>query len=386
MKKHIKKISRFGFIKSWMVASSLIMIVAATVGLYGMNGVSAAAATLSLSPASGSYTTGQTITVAINENSASEAVNGVNASLTYPTSTLQFVSINGNSSGFGVDAGSTGGSGVVNISRGAIAGITGSQLVADVSFNVISTGSAAINFQPSCVGNNGTNCSAVLDATSYVNIISGTTGANFTLQAPAVPVTPVTPVTPPKTATTSYASSSQTKASSTAITPSGSSTSVTVPNGSSVQVNQPVTVGPATIQDQGVSEIQYYLNNKLVHTSMSPPYTYTVSTNKLLNGTYTLKTKTLYSSGTSSTTTQTLHVNNPLSFTQAWLFFKKYLLLPLILIVVVLVAYLLFRKFNKHHNPFGTPTGYNGGGGDGSEKAYIPQPTAPVIRPTIVTG
>jgi hypothetical protein len=392
MKKHIKKLNRISFIKSWMIVSSLVIIGATSVGIYGMRGASAASATLYLTPASGSYTTGQTVTLSILENSGTEDVNTVQANLTYPTSLLSFTSIDGNNSAFGIDAGSTGGAGVVSIARGSTTSVTGAQLISTVTFTVLAAGNANIIFEPSCQGTNGAGCSAVIDTVSDTNIISGTTGSALTLATPATTTgtgtgtgttgTTTTTTTTTAPANTTKSTSTSNASTATSVTPSNSVTPVTVPNDSTVQVNQPVTLQPATVQEEGVSEVQYYLNNKLVYTALSPPYSYNLNTKKLLNGTYSLITKTVYSSGESSTSGQILHVDNPLSATQIWLLFKKYIILPIIIIVLILVAYLIYRKYKSNH-PFGNSTGFNSGGGNAPE-AYTTQPTAPVIKPTVV--
>src|ERR1035438_3888511 len=101
MKKQIKKLSRFSFLKSWMLVSSLAIVAAASVGLYGMRGVSAASATLYTSPASSTYQVGQTVTLSIRENSGTDGVIAAQADFTYPSS-LQYVSTSGNSSAFGI--------------------------------------------------------------------------------------------------------------------------------------------------------------------------------------------------------------------------------------------------------------------------------------------
>ncbi len=131
-------------------------------------------ATMSLTPASGSYANGATITVTIYEDSGANAVNGVQANLTYPASKLQYVSSsNSTSTAFPTSLQNTGGGGTVQIAAGNLsASSTGSQLVATVTFTAIATGSASIAFD---------NGSAVALTSNGTDILTGTTGSAFTI-------------------------------------------------------------------------------------------------------------------------------------------------------------------------------------------------------------
>lgn len=102
---------------------------------------------LYITPASGNYTSGATVTITIRENSGSIPVNSVQANLTYPQAQLQFQSINTSSSPFTTTLQSTGGSGSVQIGVGNLGGsVTGDAVVATVTFTVIGTGTAQIQF------------------------------------------------------------------------------------------------------------------------------------------------------------------------------------------------------------------------------------------------
>lgn len=133
----------------------------------------AASATLYMSPSSGSVTNGNTITISISEDSGSEPVNAVQANFSYPTSELQFLSIN-NSSAFSVAAQSNGGNGSIQIARGALPSVTGNQLVATVQFKALaSSGSAVLSF---------TGGTSVESANTNTNILTTNTGTMYTLQ------------------------------------------------------------------------------------------------------------------------------------------------------------------------------------------------------------
>jgi hypothetical protein len=151
----------------------------------------AASATLSLSPASSSVTQGNILTVSIYENSDDEPVNAATATLSYPTDKLDFVSIS-SSSAFAIVAANSGGGGTVSIDRGALPAVTGRQLVASVRFSAkTNSGSAAVTIT------SGT----VVSANSNSNIMSGSSGGNYTFKAPvaAAPAAPPPPkdTTPP---------------------------------------------------------------------------------------------------------------------------------------------------------------------------------------------
>lgn len=149
----------------------------------------AASATLSLSPASGSVSQGSELVVTVRMNSGGEPVNGVQANLTYPANLLDFIRI-GSTSAFSVVAENSGGGGSVQIGRGALPAVSGSQSVATVRFRAkVNAGTATINFADS---------SQVVSGNSNQNILTGKSGGNYTLKPPAAP-TPAAPQAPKDT-------------------------------------------------------------------------------------------------------------------------------------------------------------------------------------------
>src|SRR5262249_41924482 len=121
---------------------------------------------LYLTPASGTVLNGNTVDVAIHENSDTKTVNAVQANLTYDPAKLQFVSISSAGTAFPLVAQSTGGSGTVQIARaitGGSAPVSGDQLVATVTFKAIVGGTtAAVSFGSG---------SAVVSSTDNTNIL-----------------------------------------------------------------------------------------------------------------------------------------------------------------------------------------------------------------------
>jgi hypothetical protein len=147
-----------------------------------------------LTPSTGSYSVGSTISVAIYENSYTTAVNAAQANLTYPTNLLQFQSANNTGGGFPTVVQNSGGNGTVNLGVGILgSSVSGNQLVGTVTFTVIAAGTATIGVATS---------SAVTDATTSNNILQVRTGSTYTLSAAAVPTIYLNP------ASGSYASGS----------------------------------------------------------------------------------------------------------------------------------------------------------------------------------
>lgn len=144
-------------------------------------------ASLSVTPGSGTYNPGNTITVSVYVNSGGQSINAVQADFTYTASRLQFQGINAAGSSFGIDASSSGGGGSVTIARGNTSGISGgSLLVAQVSFTVLSSaGAGSITFSNSS--------SEVNKADGQgTNILGSASGASYTVSIPTPPPTQTT--------------------------------------------------------------------------------------------------------------------------------------------------------------------------------------------------
>ena len=150
--------------------------------------------TLSLSPATGTLASGSTFTVAVIENSNTDTVNSVQASLTYNPALLQFVPAT-TPSGFiessawpVAAANSTATAGVVRIARGtaAPATATGSNTLVTMSFKVLGTGgTASLSFDPAF--------SYMVRSTDNTNILATTTSGSYNLKLPTPALTTVTP-------------------------------------------------------------------------------------------------------------------------------------------------------------------------------------------------
>jgi|GEM_PF-6381674 len=132
-------------------------------------------AELYITPDSGTYTIGSTVTIVVRENSLATAVNSLQATFTYPAGLLQYQSTDVTGTPFDTPAfQSSGGSGTVAITLTSLGGsITGDNLVATVTFTVLGAGSATVAFDPS---------SGIARKTDSTNICNQMLGVVCTLQ------------------------------------------------------------------------------------------------------------------------------------------------------------------------------------------------------------
>lgn len=352
MTKHMRHLKhRLSQGQKYVVMAVLAVVSVAAVGSASLLQTHAAANnSLYFTPASGSYTVGSTVAITVNETSSS-SVTAVEADFSY-SSNLTYQSEDFSTSKFTSQPPGNGASGGVVTMQNSGVGLTGDQVVGVVNFVVNAPGTATLAFQGS---------SQLIDGGTGSNILAGTVGASYTLSAASGGGTPATtttggggtPAAPPP---------SKSKSTSVNVTPKSSSTGVTVPNNSSVAVNQPVTIQPTTVQTQGVKKIEYYLNGKLVDTETKPPYKYNVDTTKLKNGTYQLVSKTYYTNGTTKQATQHLVVNNAFQRSSLWIY-----LLVVSIIILVIVGLTLFgppggigQYLFRHHPQL--PLSHVGGG------------------------
>lgn len=136
-------------------------------------GVAPSGAALVVTPASGSYNSGSTVTLTIRCQSGSVPVNAVQANLSYPTARLTFQSISTSSSAFDTTIESTGGSGSVNLGVGSLSGpVSGDVVVGTVTFTAGSAGSAAVSFADG---------SGIADAATSTDICKRKIGATYTI-------------------------------------------------------------------------------------------------------------------------------------------------------------------------------------------------------------
>jgi hypothetical protein len=160
-------------------------------------------ATMSASPASGSYTTGQTITVSVVINTNGNNVNATQANFSFNSALMQYQSFDFGSSAFGIPAEASVSGSTVRIARGTSTPVNGSSvLVGKVVFKALAAGNATVSFLGDCT---------VVSSDSNSDILGTKNGATYTISQPAPPpstgttttTTPTTTSTPTTTKTTS---------------------------------------------------------------------------------------------------------------------------------------------------------------------------------------
>ncbi|HEX7633516.1 MAG TPA: carboxypeptidase regulatory-like domain-containing protein [Candidatus Saccharimonadales bacterium] len=242
-------------IKTSVIRGVLIFALCASVIGFTVRSAQAEVGNLSLSPSSGTYTVGDTVSLTITEDSSSEQVNSVEADLTYDPAVLQYQSIDGSGSAF-TDLALVNfpSANAVNVSRGAFgATYTGPKQVAIVRFKVLAaSGSTSVSFASS---------SQIVRHDDRHNVWNGAANpANFVTKA--VIVTP--PANPPAPAPSSggSATGTSTKSSSGGSTASSSSkassgTSSSTGSSSSTPNASTETTTPAVGNTQLLPENSY---------------------------------------------------------------------------------------------------------------------------------
>ena len=221
---------------------------------------------LTLSPASGTYNLNATITLTVTETSASsDAVNAVEADLSYNSSELQFVSA-ACSSTFSLSAEATGGSGSVNLDCATPnSTVTGAQTVGTVTFTVIGGGSSVITFA-------GT--SGIILASNQTNTWDGiTTGGTYTLA----------------TAPT---------------------TSISSPAANALVHGTVASITAAASDAIAVTKTELHVDGALVATDTSSPYTFALNTSTYKDGSHVLTSKAFDGAGLSTTSSSVTVIFN----------------------------------------------------------------------------
>jgi len=146
------------------------------------------AASYSLSPASGSYGVGESFTVRVMVNTGGDAVNTGEARITYDTTKLTAVSVSKDGSPFNLwvtEPGVSGGA--ITFAGGGTSPLSGTKSILSITFRGKAEGQASVEF-----------ANASLLAGAGQNVLSGSTGATYTITAASAtpepePTTPTTP-------------------------------------------------------------------------------------------------------------------------------------------------------------------------------------------------
>lgn len=172
----------------------VVVVFFAGIGTWALFGARAANNSMSLVPGSSNLSIGASLTVTIHENSGTDAVNAVEADITYDQTKLQFVSASTTSSPFdnGLNPDSNT-PGSVKFSRAKNnTSVTGDQIVGSVTFTAISAGTTSISFA---------NTSALILASNSTNVLSITSSGTYVIADTTAPNTPTVPAVGTRTVT-----------------------------------------------------------------------------------------------------------------------------------------------------------------------------------------
>jgi len=125
--------------------------------------VNSSSASIYLTPANQNVSNNQLFSVAVKANSGATNVNAVQATISYPSNIVEVVSISTENSAYKLDVIKSNSNGKITIARGQIGGITGDNIVANITFKSKSTGKATLKF---------INETALINSNSNKNIIS----------------------------------------------------------------------------------------------------------------------------------------------------------------------------------------------------------------------
>lgn len=225
---------------------------AALVGV-GLLQFAAAAGILKVQPSASSVENGSTVSVAI-RIAPDQPVDGVDATVTYDQSKLEYVSLSSSGSAFPIELAGTGGSGTVQVTRGILGGtVSGDALVATVTFKaLVGSGSTTVNIS----GN----------ATSGGNYINpGFQNASLTLTSP--PSSPPPSSSPPSS---TPPSSTPPPTSGGSNPPSNSSGSQPSSSGNQTgSTPSPTVTGNGNCTDIKIENKQIELTRATLHTTLN---------------------------------------------------------------------------------------------------------------------
>lgn len=145
---------------------------------YVSSAVAAEAATLAVSPATGVYGAGSTFTARVVVNTGGQSVNAAEGTLTFNPKELSVVSVNRSGSIFSLwvtEPAFSNSAGTISFSGGLPSGYSGSVgTIMNVTFRVVGSGSAKVNFK---------NGSVLANDGKGSNILTAMSGGTYTLQA-----------------------------------------------------------------------------------------------------------------------------------------------------------------------------------------------------------
>lgn len=148
----------------------------------------AAQGTMYVAPATGTHAPGATFSVALREESGTNEINSVQASLKYDAAKLEFVSLAEGTAFPFILATDTNTAGMIRVARGTelgAAGVAGDNIIATVTFKVLASGTANLTID--------TESSLVVRASDQANVLTNTIGGSYDLRYPAPTISKVAP-------------------------------------------------------------------------------------------------------------------------------------------------------------------------------------------------
>jgi len=265
MTKKLNYLKRNKMLSSSLAVVALLVLTSFLLNLNGnvhknnpKNGIHAASSdSLTLSPASGTYNLNATVVLTVSESSAStDAINAVEADLTYNSTELTFVSA-ACSTTFSLSGSATGGSGNVSLDCATPnSSVTGAQTVGTVTFTVKAGGTSVITFASTA---------AIILASNQTNTWDGvTTGGTYSL------------ATAPTTSISSPAASALIHGTAAAITAAASDAI-------------------------GVTKTELNVDGALVATDTASPYSFTINTSTYKDGSHSLTSTAFDAAGLTTT-------------------------------------------------------------------------------------
>lgn len=167
---------------SFLVAIILIASVSYLGVRYYNSSKAATPGTIYVTPASGTWTPGSTVSVSVREESGTQPINSAQFFLNYNASHLQYVSLSEGEFNFPGST-STGEAGIIRIHRGVSGGnLTGDRAIVTINFKVIaSSGSTSLSIDKA---------NSSLSGGDGVNILQTVTGGNYSIASSTTPPPP----------------------------------------------------------------------------------------------------------------------------------------------------------------------------------------------------
>jgi hypothetical protein len=151
--------TKIGFTSSHL-KYGLVLVAVLLIGLLGgfviSNGQSdnttnqqneiSSSASMNIMPSVSNISNNQVFTVSIKGNSGETNVNAVQATIAYPKDLVEVASIDTTNSAYKLDVISTNSDGKISIARGQIGGLTGDNLIANITFKSVKSGKANLKF------------------------------------------------------------------------------------------------------------------------------------------------------------------------------------------------------------------------------------------------